>query len=92
MKNKMKHILVLAAGWLFIILGIVGLFLPFLQGILFLFIGLYLLSHEYDWARTFFNKIKVRYPRIFEKFNEIKDNPRNAYSIIFGSKKKVDRG
>lgn len=90
MKNKVKHILILAAGWLFIILGIVGLFLPFLQGILFLLIGLYLLSHEYHWAKTFFNRIKERYPRIFEKFNEIKDNPRNTFSIIFRGKKKVD--
>lgn len=91
MKNKVKHILILAAGWLFMILGIAGLFLPFLQGILFLLIGLSLLSHEYHWARAVFNTIKKRYPRIFDKFNKIKENPRNAYSIIFGAKKNVDR-
>lgn len=41
--------IVLGAGCL--ALGVVGLFLPFLQGILFLIIGLTLLSSESDRAR-----------------------------------------
>jgi len=38
-------------GVAFLILGVLGLFLPFLQGILFLAIGLTLLSHESERAR-----------------------------------------
>ncbi len=38
-------------GVLFLILGVIGLFLPFLQGILFLVIGLTLLSSESEKAR-----------------------------------------
>lgn len=38
-------------GWLFIIGGILGLFLPFLQGFLFLFVGLGLLSRSYPLLR-----------------------------------------
>jgi len=34
-----------------LLLGVVGLFLPFLQGILFLIVGLTLLSSESDFAR-----------------------------------------
>lgn len=43
--KKIKKIILLALGVIFIILGIIGLFLPFLQGILFLAIGAILLSY-----------------------------------------------
>lgn len=72
MKTRIKHILILTGGWIFIILGIFGLFLPFLQGVLFLIIGFYLLSHEYHWAKKIFGMLKNRYPRIFMRFKELK--------------------
>jgi len=42
-----KRIVVLIAGWSFILLGIVGLFLPFLQGVLFILVGIIILSAPY---------------------------------------------
>jgi len=59
-----KRILVLIAGWGFILLGIVGLFLPILQGVLFLLVGLIILSSEYVWAHHLLNKIRERFPKI----------------------------
>ena len=47
-----KRILLLIVGWAFILLGIIGLFLPVLQGVLFLLIGLMILSGEYVWASS----------------------------------------
>ena len=41
-----KRVFIYILGWGFILLGIVGLFLPVLQGILFLLIGLLILSKE----------------------------------------------
>lgn len=38
-------------GFALLVLGVVGLFLPFLQGIAFIVLGLLLLSREYHWAR-----------------------------------------
>ena len=46
-----RHWLILIVGWAFVLLGFAGLVLPFLQGILFLFVGLWLLSHELEAAR-----------------------------------------
>jgi uncharacterized protein len=46
-KSGTKRILVLIVGWGFILLGIVGLFLPILQGVLFILIGLIIVSSEY---------------------------------------------
>jgi uncharacterized membrane protein YbaN (DUF454 family) len=59
-----KRILTLIAGWIFILLGIVGLFLPMLQGVLFLLVGLIILSSEYVWAHNLLNKIRNRFPKL----------------------------
>ena len=67
-----RRILILSAGWLFIVLGVLGLFLPFLQGILFLMIGLYLLSLESARARLLRRRLRVRYPGLATKFDEAK--------------------
>ncbi len=39
-------------------LGIVGLFLPILQGIVFIIAGLLLLAREYHWARNLLNWVR----------------------------------
>lgn len=62
MKTRAKQIAVLLVGWGFILLGIAGLFLPVLQGILFLLIGLFILSSEYVWAHKLLGKMKARFP------------------------------
>lgn len=64
MMRHFKRFGVLALGWAFILLGIVGLFLPVLQGILFLLIGLVILSSEYVWAHRLLLKLKQRFPAV----------------------------
>jgi uncharacterized membrane protein YbaN (DUF454 family) len=68
-----KRILVLIVGWAFILLGIVGLFLPILQGILFLLIGLIILSSEYVWAHHLLGRIKERFPKLGRVADEAAD-------------------
>jgi uncharacterized membrane protein YbaN (DUF454 family) len=64
MQPRAKRILTLAAGWGFILLGIVGLILPFLQGILFILVGLTILSSQYEWAKRWLGKLRERFPKI----------------------------
>jgi uncharacterized membrane protein YbaN (DUF454 family) len=64
MTRVLKRALVLLAGWSFILLGIVGLFLPILQGVLFLLIGLVILSSEYVWAHHLLRKLRMRFPKL----------------------------
>ena len=59
-----KRFAVISTGWVFILLGIVGLFLPVLQGILFILIGLVILSTEYHWARRLLGYVRERFPRL----------------------------
>ncbi|SVB57011.1 uncharacterized protein METZ01_LOCUS209865, partial [marine metagenome] len=48
---------------MFILLGIVGVFLPVLQGVLFMVIGLMLLSNRYAFARNLLRKAEEKYPK-----------------------------
>ena len=61
---RFKRVALIIVGWLFIALGIVGLFLPVLQGILFLLIGLVILSTEYHWARRLLANLRTRFPKL----------------------------
>jgi uncharacterized membrane protein YbaN (DUF454 family) len=56
------RILRYTAGVFFIVLGIVGLFLPVLQGILFILIGLACLFPENRYLQQLLQKARARYP------------------------------
>lgn len=64
MKAQIKRAALLTAGWFFIITGVIGLFLPIMQGALFIFIGLLILSSEYVWAHNLLQNLRSRFPRI----------------------------
>jgi Ca2+-transporting ATPase len=59
-----KRIALITLGWLFIVAGIAGLFLPLLQGVLFLLIGLVILSKEYRWAGILVSHVGSRFPAL----------------------------
>lgn len=63
-KRRFKRFVVLIAGWGFIALGVAGLLLPFLQGVLFLLVGLAILSTEYIWAHNLLQKLRRRFPSL----------------------------
>jgi len=64
MTARLKRLLLILTGWAFVVLGIAGLFLPVLQGILFLLIGLIILATEYTWAQKLLQKLRDRFPKI----------------------------
>lgn len=64
MMRHFKRLGLLALGWAFILVGIAGLFLPVIQGILCLLIGLFILSTEYIWAHRLLLKLKQRFPGV----------------------------
>ncbi len=71
MYKKIKKKLVLVAGILFIILGLVGLVLPFLQGFLFLAIGVILLSLHSPKIRAWTDTHTVKYPKIHATIQKV---------------------
>ncbi len=69
MRKKIKKILVLTIGGIFALVGLFGLLLPFLQGVLFLAIGIVLLSIASSTVRGWIEVHTRRYPK-FHAFVE----------------------
>jgi len=85
-RPRWKRLLILIAGWFFIFLGILGLFLPILQGILFLAIGSYLLSLESPWVRRKMLQMQRRYPKLGATLDEARDRAAHYARKILGRK------
>lgn len=60
-RGFVRRIVLLSLGWVCVVLGLIGLVLPFLQGILLLAIGLLLLSAEYRFAQKLLRWLRLRY-------------------------------
>ena len=67
--QSVKPILMQILGYAFLVLGVLGMFLPILQGFLFLFIGLLILAKYAPWAQRLLDHLEERYPR----FGKVKD-------------------
>ncbi len=65
--EKFKNSVMLIIGWFFVGLGILGLFLPFLQGILFIMIGLAILSTRSEMIKRLLKHLEDHYPRHHER-------------------------
>lgn len=70
MRAFFKHLIVQLVGWAFIVVGIIGLFLPVLQGVLFILVGLIILSAEYHWARRLLEIVRKRFPSVARRSQE----------------------
>jgi uncharacterized membrane protein YbaN (DUF454 family) len=70
MERQIKRVIALVIGWTLIVLGVVGLFLPFLQGILFMLLGLYVLSRESKTAHRWLEHGRKRYPKVDAKLKQ----------------------
>jgi putative transmembrane protein PGPGW len=70
-KTKARKAAVLLFGWGFLLLGAVGLFLPFFKGVVFLFVGLLILSSEYVWAHHLLEKIRIRFPGLSSRLDRV---------------------
>jgi uncharacterized protein len=66
-------ILRITLGVIALLLGVAGLFLPVLQGVLFLLIGFYLLSKDIPWVRRQWDKMRRRYPLAFARWENWKE-------------------
>jgi uncharacterized membrane protein YbaN (DUF454 family) len=59
-----KIVLWQALGYAFLVLGVLGMFLPILQGFLFLFVGLIILARHAPWAERLLHNLRQRSRRL----------------------------
>ncbi len=89
MTLAVKRKLFLVAGWILLVFGVLGIFLPFLQGILFLFLGLILLAKAQPRFRLLKIRLKRRYPKYAAAFEGAERRAAQfARGEFFGSNRK----
>ncbi|MBI4120631.1 MAG: PGPGW domain-containing protein [Parcubacteria group bacterium] len=64
MQKNLKRSAMTILGGAFIVVGLGGLVLPFVQGLLFIFLGVYLLSLEYHWLKSKLEHFEAKYPTL----------------------------
>ncbi len=69
----------LVFGWLFIALGIIGLFLPVLQGILFIMVGIALLADHIPFFAKIRNALFSRFPKLQRLVRRVRARMRLAH-------------
>ncbi|MCC6470435.1 MAG: PGPGW domain-containing protein [Alphaproteobacteria bacterium] len=60
---RWRRLAMQALGYFFLLVGVAGILLPFLHGLLFLFMGLAILSQEAEWAGRLRGWIARKFPR-----------------------------
>jgi uncharacterized membrane protein YbaN (DUF454 family) len=81
-KSRLKRIAIYVVGWGFIVLGILGIVLPVLQGVIFLLVGLYILSTISPWAARMLERLRKRFPRISDQFDRAKPKAKAVQARI----------
>jgi uncharacterized membrane protein YbaN (DUF454 family) len=74
-----KRIGILIIGWFFVGLGILGLFLPILQGILFIMIGLAILSSRSEMVKRWLKHLEERHPHLHERMEKWREKIRKWF-------------
>ena len=59
------------SGWSLLVLGVLGLVLPFLQGFLFLALGVFVLRDQHIWAARRWSWVQGRWPQHVAKIEEM---------------------
>jgi len=70
-QKPLQRIAVVALGWILMIGGIVGLFLPFVPGAFLIVAGALMLKPQRGWLRRALETCRVRFPvleRAFKRF------------------------
>ena len=77
--EKLKTIGILVIGWFFVGLGILGLFLPILQGILFIMIGLAILSSRSEMVKRWLKHLEEHHPHYHKRMEKWRERIRNWF-------------
>ncbi len=57
------------AGWGLISFGVIGIILPFLHGMIFLLLGVFMLREQYLWAANAIGPLQRRFPGMMAKMD-----------------------
>lgn len=72
MVRQIRRLVTIIVGALFIVAGVISGFLPFLQGWIFILIGLMLLAKEVPFVHHKLEQVKHRFPKQTEQLHRLK--------------------
>lgn len=84
MKAKAARTVKIVVGALFLVLGVAGLFLPILQGFLFLAVGLAILAPESPMAQRQLDRLRHRYPDAARRMDRARQHVKSALNRLAG--------
>jgi|SRR5580704_7309260 uncharacterized membrane protein YbaN (DUF454 family) len=61
-RSQLERVAILALGWIFICLGIVGLVLPVVPGAVFILVGALMVNPQWEWPRRMLEKCRAQFP------------------------------
>jgi hypothetical protein len=67
-QKPLQRVAVIALGWVFICLGIVGLVLPVVPGAVLIVVGALMVNPQWAWLRRMLEKCQVRFPVLAPAF------------------------
>jgi uncharacterized protein len=71
-RHPVWHVIRCVLGAAFMVFGVIGLFLPVLQGVLFLLFGVILLAPYVPFLRKLRLKFFIKFPGVHEKIKSLK--------------------
>jgi uncharacterized protein (TIGR02611 family) len=82
MKKTVMRVVRLVLGWACLILGVIGLFVPILQGVLLILLGMALLSRDSRWARRCLTKMRLRFPEVYDRMQRSKERMKALFDRV----------
>ena len=80
----MMRVVRLVLGWTCMVVGVVGLFVPILQGVLLIFLGMALLSRDSRWARRCLSKLRLRFPDAHARMQRVMERLKALFNRSSG--------
>jgi len=79
MKQHVARIARTVAGFFLLILGVIGLFVPILQGVFLIILGMWVLSIDSRWAHRCILKLRLRFPAVHRKVRQLRRRIRDRF-------------
>ncbi len=79
MKRQIKRIIIIVLALTFLAFGVIGLFLPILQGVLFIIVGLILLSFSHSSVDEKLLKYINKYPKLAGRYSKLRQKLRKYF-------------
>lgn len=81
-QKPLQRVAVIALGWVFICLGIVGLALPVIPGAVLTVVGALMVNPQWAWLRRMLEKCRVRFPALAPAFRRFSAWSESSQSLF----------